>query len=244
MNDELTNKSALAPTDGTAPASAVGSSLVAGSAAKPVESGSISDASASKAAAAITAVSDPKSSAYKIGPQDVLDVSVFKVAELSKTIQVSDGGSINLPLLGEVPVAGSTARDVEQDLTKKLGAKYLQNPQVTVYIKEYNSQRVTVEGAVKKPGVFPIRGRSTLLQTLALAEGLEKISDQSVVILRQGESGKRLAARFDVAEIRSGTVEDPVIQSGDVVVAGTSAFKENLEILRNLMPVGSFLALL
>jgi polysaccharide export outer membrane protein len=100
----------------------------------------------------MTAVTDPSSSAYKIGPLDVLDISVFKVAELSKSVQVADGGTINLPLVGEVPAAGKTAQEVETDLTAKLGAKYLQSPQVTVFVKEYNSQRVTVDGAVKKPG--------------------------------------------------------------------------------------------
>ena len=100
-----------------------------------------------------------------------MDVSVFKVPELSKSVQVADTGTINLPLVGEVPAAGKTAQEVEQDLTKKLGAKYLQNPQVTVFVKEYNSQRVTIEGAVKKPGVYPVRGKTSLLQFIAMAEG-------------------------------------------------------------------------
>lgn len=74
----------------------------------------------------------PNNSAYEIGPQDVLDISVFKVPELSKSVQVADTGTINLPLLGEVVADGRTARQLERELTAQLGAKYLQNPQVTV----------------------------------------------------------------------------------------------------------------
>lgn len=174
----------------------------------------------------------------------MLEVSVFKVQELSKTVQVSDTGSINLPLVGEMQAGGRTAREVEQDLTKSLGAKYLQNPQVTVYVKEHNSQRITVEGAVKKPGVYPLKGTSSLLQVIALAEGLDKVSDSTVVVFRNNEQGKRTAARFDMDAIRTGNADDPTVQSGDVVVAGTSAFKENLETFMRMMPVTSIFALL
>ena len=122
---------------------------------------------------------------YRIGAQDVLDISVFQVPDLTKSVQVSDAGTINLPLLGEVPVAGKTAREVERDLTAKLGAKYLQNPQVTVYVKEYNSQQVTVEGAVQKPGVIPLKGHTSLLQLIAMANGFDPNSDWTVLVLRQ-----------------------------------------------------------
>ena len=104
---------------------------------------------------------------------DVLDISVFQVPELTKSVQVADTGTINLPLLGEVVVAGRTAQQVERDLTTKLGAKYLQNPQVTVFVKEYNSHQVTIQGEIKKPGVFPLKGSTSLLQLIALAGGFE-----------------------------------------------------------------------
>ena len=97
-----------------------------------------------KTAAFVTATAN---SAYKIGPLDTLDISVFQVPDLTKSVQVSGTGTINLPLVGEIAVAGRTAQEVERDLTSRLGAKYLQNPQVTVYVKDYNSQRVTITGA-------------------------------------------------------------------------------------------------
>jgi polysaccharide biosynthesis/export protein len=190
------------------------------------------------AANQMTDVAKPGSNAYKIGPLDVLEISVFKVPDLSKTVQVADQGTINLPLVGEIPAAGRTARDVEQELTEKLGKKYLQNPQVTVFVKEYNSQRVTVEGAVEKPGVFPIQGRMTLIQALALAQGLDANSDSSVIIFRDVAS-KRTAARFDVAAIRGGNADDPLLQAGDLVVAGNSATKEAFNNLIKALPIAS-----
>ncbi len=187
-------------------------------------------AASSSAQAGRTLISSPRcrrpgNAAYKIGPQDVLDISVFKVAELSKTVQVADSGSINLPLVGEIPAAGKTAQDIERDLTKKLGAKYLQSPQVTVFVKEYNSQRVTVDGAVKKPGVYPIRGKTSLVQIIAMAEGLDSNRASSDVVVFRNVDGKRSAARFDLDEIRAGRAEDPVMQQGDVVVVDTSTAK-------------------
>jgi polysaccharide export outer membrane protein len=169
---------------------------------------------------------------------------VFKVPELSKNVQVADIGTINLPLVGEVPVVGKTAQEVERDLTSRLGAKYLQNPQVSVYVKEHNSQSMTVDGAVKKPGLYPIKGKTSLLQSLALAGGLEPNSDSTVVVFRYTD-GNRTAARFEVDDIRSGQAEDPVLQGGDVVVVGTSAIKETFNnVLRVLPAVGAFALLL
>ena len=195
-------------------------------------------------AEAFTAVATPGNTAYKIGPQDVLEISVFKVPELSRSVQVADNGGINLPLVGEVPAAGKTAQDVERDLTKKLGAKYLQSPQVTVFVKEYNSQRVTIEGAVKKPGVYPIRGKTSLLQFIATAEGLSDDAQSEVVVFRQGD-GKRVAGKFDVEEIRAGRAADPAMQQGDVIVVSSSAMKSAWQNFLKAVPaaaaVGMFL---
>jgi polysaccharide export outer membrane protein len=183
------------------------------------------------------------SAVYKIGATDVLEFSVFKVPELSRTVQVSDTGTVNLPLVGEVVAAGRTARELEQSLAKELGAKYLQKPQVSIYVKEYNSQRVTIEGAVKKPGVYPVRGDLTLLQLVATAQGFEQNSDYTVVVFRQ-KDGKRSAARFDVEEIRAGRAQDPLLLSGDVVVAGSSAIKETFNNILKALPIAGVFAML
>lgn len=199
--------------------------------------------SVSRAADSLTSVATPGNSAYKIGAQDVLEFSVFKVPELSRSVQVADSGTANLPLVGEVVVAGKTSNELERDLAQKLGAKYLQNPQVTVLVKEYNSQRVTLDGAVARPGVYPIRGKTSLLQMIATAGGLDPNSDSTVVVFRQ-VNGKRAAAKFDVADIRSGVAQDPSMQPGDVVVAGTSSAKEALNNVLKVLPLAGVFALL
>ncbi len=199
----------------------------------------VSGTNAASLARGFRSINNPKDVAYRIGPHDVLDVSVYRVAELSKTVQVAEVGTVNLPLVGELPVANRTARDVEHDLTRKLGAKYLQNPQVTVLVKEFNSQRVTLEGAVKVPGVYPLRGDMSLLQLIAQAKGLDDSSDSTIVIFRNRD-GRRQGAKFDVAQIRSGGSRDPKLRAGDVVVAGHSAFKQGFNTLLKVVPLARF----
>ena len=198
-----------------------------------------SKTAARKAAEKLVAVNIHNSTAYKIGPMDVLSISVFKVPQLSKTVQVADTGTVNLPLVGEIPAAGSTARNLEKSLEKKLGV----NPQVTVNVKEYNSRRVTVEGSVKKPGVYPIMGKNTLIQFIAMAGGLDDNSDSTVLILRT-TGGKRLAAKFNMDDIRSGQAKDPVIKSGDVIVANSSALKKGFNSIIKALPLMGAFALL
>ena len=174
--------------------------------------------------------------AYEIGPLDVLDISVFQVPELTKSVQVTDTGTVNLPLVGEIPVAGKTAQEVERDLTARLGAEYVQNPQVTVYVKEYNSQSVTITGAVQSPGVYSIKGKASLLRVVAMAGGLSDISDSTVLVLRQSD-GKRSATKFDVSAIQDGKAEDPALQSGDKLLAGTSAIKQAFNTILKGLPL-------
>jgi polysaccharide export outer membrane protein len=196
-----------------------------------------------QAADKLTSSATPGSSGYKIGPLDIIEFSVFKVPELTRTTQVGDSGVVNLPLIGEVEAAGRTVQEIERELTQKLGAKYLQSPQVSVTVKEYNSQRVTIEGAVKRPGVYPIRSKMSLLQMIATAEGLDSASDTTVVVFRQIQ-GKRMAAKFDIGEIRSGATKDPAVQSGDVIVAPTSAMKGAFDAIMKSLPLASVFALL
>lgn len=158
-------------------------------------------------------------------------------------MQVADTGTVNLALVGDIQATGRTAQEIERDLVDRLGGKYLRNPQVTVFVKEYNSQRITVEGAVKKPGVFPYRGRATLLQAIAMAEGLDTVSDTNVVIFRN-LNGKRAAAKFDIAQIRTGRATDPSIESGDVVVVGTDAVKSTFQNVLKVLPLAGVFALL
>jgi polysaccharide export outer membrane protein len=201
------------------------------------------DAALQKISVSLKAVADPSSKTYKIGPLDVIEITVFKVPDLSKVVQVSEAGTINYPLIGEVEASGKSARELEQFLTKSLGAKYLQKPQISVFVKEHNSQRITIDGAVKKPGIYPIAGGMTLVQAIAQAQGFEQTATETVVLFRQS-NGKQSAAKFDVSDIRAGRAEDPQLQAGDVIVASTSDFKEGFNTFLRLAPLATLVPLL
>jgi polysaccharide biosynthesis/export protein len=174
---------------------------------------------------------------YKIAPLDVIEVSVFGVPDLNRTSSVSATGMISLPLINQVRAGGRTTSQLERDIASKLAANYLQSPQVSVFVKEYNSQRITVDGAVKKPGIFPITGRVSLLQAIALAEGLGDLADPSGILLFRTVDDKRMAARFDVRAIRAGKMQDPMLEAGDIVMVDQSASRTTLQELKGALPV-------
>jgi polysaccharide export outer membrane protein len=198
--------------------------------------GAVSDPGAVRAADTLASVATPGSRAYRIGPLDVLDISVFQAPELSKTVQVAENGNIDLPLLGETPASGRTAQELQRELNAKLGAKYLQNPQVTVIVKEFNSSRVTVSGAVNNPGVFPYKGES-LHEFVTMAGGLAFEANSTVIVLRT-INGKRSATKFNIADIQAGRAPDQPVQSGDLIVADSSALKNGYNALLKMLPLG------
>ena len=111
---------------------------------------------------------------YRIGPEDLLEISVFEDEKLNKTVRVSSQGNISLPLLGILRVKGLTANELEKEIRDLLAEKYFQDPHVSVFIKEYRNQRISVMGAVEKPGVFDVTGQKTILDLLAMAGGLKQ----------------------------------------------------------------------
>jgi polysaccharide export outer membrane protein len=214
-----------------------------GSLSSNIQQNSFATTPAAQSAAKLTASATPGNSAYKIGPLDVLSVQVFKVPDLTKDVQVADDGTITFPLAGEVTAAGKTAKQLERDLIDKLGVKYLRDPQVTVFVKEYNSQRVTVEGGVKTTGVYALKGRTTLTQVLAMAGDVDSTVASGDIVIFRAIDGKRSAARFDFDEIRSGKIEDPDLQPGDVIVADTSSTKVALNNVMKVLPLATSAAI-
>ncbi len=194
---------------------------------------------AAEAAAKLTSVATPGNSAYKIGPLDVLEISVFKVPDLTKTVQVADVGTIDYPLVGEVPAAGKTAHELEGDLRQKLGAKYLRSPQVSVLVREYNSQCVTVEGSGKTAGVFPLKGKTSLVQVVAMAGGIDSTVASGDVVIFRTIDGIRSAARFDIEAIKKGEAQDPQVEPGDVVIIDTSSTKVALNNIMRFLPLAT-----
>jgi polysaccharide export outer membrane protein len=159
---------------------------------------------------------------YRLSPGDLLDISVFQVPDLTKEVQIDAAGQISLPLIGEINAAGDTSQALETEIAAKLRAKYLQSPQVSVFVKNAAGQQVTVTGAVNRPGLYPIVGQMTLIQALAQSGDLSDIGDpDSVRVFRQANGG-RTVAKFNIDDIRSGKAADPNLHAGDMVVVDVS----------------------
>ncbi|CAJ0888292.1 hypothetical protein AMST5_03865 [freshwater sediment metagenome] len=212
-------------------------SAVSGAPSRPInaEGGKLDDLA--RASAPYIAQSTPGSTGYKVGPLDVLEISVFKVPELTQSVQVADNGLINLPLVGDLQASGKTPSALEAELRRKLDGTYIKNPSVRVFVKEYNSSRVTVDGEVKHPGVYALKGTPTLLAAISLAGGLDKeTASTEVTIFRANPDGTRSGARVDLAAIRSGAVVDPTVEAGDVIVIEGSSTKTAYNTIMKILP--------
>jgi polysaccharide export outer membrane protein len=199
------------------------------------------DAATALPPAKLSTTETPKD--YVIGPLDKLNVRVFKVSDLSlDNLQVDATGQIDFPLIGSVKAEGKTTSQLAQEIATELGTRYLQSPQVTVTVVDSASQKVTVEGEVKSPGVFQMRGRTTLLQAVALGGGVSPTADlHKVAIIRQVD-GVRKAAICDYSLIRAGKAPDPVIQGDDVIVVDGSVMKSAWQQVMQTLPLFSLIA--
>ncbi|WP_230190300.1 polysaccharide biosynthesis/export family protein [Sphingobium sp. CECT 9361] len=163
---------------------------------------------------------------YRISPSDTISITVFQEPDLSlKEAVVEASGNISMPLIGSVQAAGLTTAQLASDLEQRLGARYLEMPQVSVIVNVAVSQQVTVEGNVIQPGSYPLGGRMTLLRALALAHGPTRVAALDEVVVFRMVGGKRMGGLFDVNAIRKGQASDPQIEGNDMVVVGFNAVK-------------------
>jgi polysaccharide biosynthesis/export protein len=176
-------------------------------------------------AAAATGASTPMatlaslSADYRIGSNDLMDIEVFGVPELKRTVRVNSSGHVTLPLIGNVMLAGMTGQQAESAIAVKYAERHLQNPEVSVFIREFTTQRITIEGAVGRPGIYPVTGQVTLLRALALAGGGGQYAELGKIkIFRAGNKSSENEQIYDIDKIRAGEMSDPVIQADDVIV--------------------------
>jgi polysaccharide export outer membrane protein len=184
---------------------------------------------------------------YRIGPNDLIEVEILDLENFKRTVRVNAAGAITLPLVGSTLVSGLTAQEVEARLAQRYGEKYLQNPQISVFVKEFTTERITMDGAVAKPGIYPITGQITLLRALALAGGLGPLANpEDVTLFRVNDKGAREVATFNIDEIRTGKNPDPDLRGDDLVVVQRKAsrvmFKDSLfrDILDTVNPFTVF----
>ncbi len=160
-----------------------------------------------------------KDPSYSVGPKDLITINVFDVPDLNITVRISEDGTITLPLLGQVQVEGLTRSQLEKKLARLLEQKYLKNAQVTVFIKEYQSKRVSIIGAVAKPGNYELVGQQSLLQLISTAGGLSENASDRIIVIRTYRNGKSKSLTIDMQELM--VKGDPrmniPLQAGDVI---------------------------
>ena len=174
-----------------------------------------------------------------VAENDLLEVDVFQVDELDRTVRVDSNGRISLALIGALDAKGKTIPQLEAEIEAKYGSNYLQNPEVSVFMKESAGQRVTVDGSVNKPGIYPVTSTTTLLQIVAQAGGFKEIADEKKLFVFRQYGDRKLVANYSVAEIRTGKKADPRIFGGDVIVSFDSSAKIAARNLREALGLAS-----
>ncbi|MGW8142188.1 polysaccharide biosynthesis/export family protein [Sphingomonas zeae] len=159
--------------------------------------------------------------AYVIGPFDKVEVDVYGVPELSRTVQVDASGTIAVPLVGTIVASGKTTSQLADTIADRLRGKYIRSPQVTVNADTI-SQMITVDGQVQKPGQYPVTGRMTLIRAVARAEGTTDFANTSYVVVFRRVGGQDMAALYDIRAIRQGIYPDPEVYANDVISVGES----------------------
>ncbi|MFH1640904.1 MAG: polysaccharide biosynthesis/export family protein [Candidatus Omnitrophota bacterium] len=164
-----------------------------------------------------------KAQDYLIGPDDVLKITVYREEDMEREVRVSSDGYISFPLLGKVKVEELTVPELERDMMMEL-IKYLKNPQVTVFIKEYST--ISVTGQVNEPGSFPLRGELSVIEAIGLAKGFTKIAAQNSVKIMRMEDGKKKTITVKVAGIsrRGDKSKDVALKRGDIIYVPESLF--------------------
>lgn len=161
---------------------------------------------------------------YRITPNDLLEFDVYGIPDMKRSVRVNASGQVSLPLIGAVQLAGLTGQQAEALIAQRYAEKYLQNPQVSLFIKEFTTQRVTIEGAVLKPGIYPVTGHLSLLRALALAGGYAQYAELSEIMLyRYAANGERDVQTFNLEKVRAGEVMDPEVLADDVIVVKRNA---------------------
>lgn len=156
---------------------------------------------------------------YVIGSQDMLDISVWREPDFSRTVPVRPDGKISLPLLNDMQAAGLTPSQLAAELTKSLN-KFVTNPQVTIIVTQINSQRFYVLGEAARPGAYTLIPEMTILQALSNAGGFTPYANSKKIYLLREENGKQQKLLFNYKDVIGGkrTEQNIVLQNGDTIV--------------------------
>lgn len=166
-------------------------------------------------------VSEPRPQV--LGPFDQVSVDVFNMPEFSRTVTIDRSGNIALPLAGEIPATGKTPSELAQSVSQHLRANYVRDPRVTVNVTQVVSQVITVGGAVRAPGLYPVTGRMTLMRAIARAQGTGDVAREDLVLVYRKVDGRDLVGLYDLRAIQKGIYPDPEVFANDIVQVDESA---------------------
>ena len=148
-------------------------------------------------------------SEFQLGPEDVIEVTIYQDKSLDRTVPVRPDGKISLPLIGEMPASGKTATDLQKEIALRL-KQFVADPTVTVVVKEVNSPKVSVLGEVKNPGMYKIKDRATLLDAIALAGGLTEYAKRNkIVVIRTDSNGPPHQFKLNIDDQIKGRRTEP-----------------------------------
>lgn len=174
---------------------------------------------------------------HPIGALDTITVNVFGVSTLSGDYKVDAQGKIDYPLLGSVQAQGRTTTELREQMAAALSQKYLQSPNIQVAIRERAEQTITVDGSVRNPGQFVVKGPTTLLQAVAMAKGTSEDANPSRIVVFRTIRGERLAGAFDLQDIRRAKAEDPIIYGNDIIIVDGSRARQVYRDLLSTLPI-------
>lgn len=176
--------------------------------------------------------------AQRIRANDKLAISVFGEPELTRDDYIVDGsGFLQVPLIGQIIAAGVSPDELRAEIARRLGARFIRDPQVSVTLTERAKARFAVEGQVEDPGVYEADPATTLLAAIAQAGSPNRVAKHSEVMVFRIVDGRRMGARFDIDQIRAGRADDPQIIGGDTVVVGYSGSKGFWRDVRETAPL-------
>ena len=155
---------------------------------------------------------------YMIGPEDVLDILVWKNPELSRTVPVRPDGKVSIPLVNDIQAAGLTPSQLREQLATRLG-EYVPSPEVAVILREVHSVKVAVVGSVRQPGRFEVKSPATVLELIAMAQGLTEFANRDRIIVMRQNGATSTRVPFNYRKVAEGSEQENFfVRPGDIIV--------------------------
>lgn len=185
--------------------------------------------------------SDDVTESYILGPNDVININVFREPDLTLgNLRLDSTGRFEMPLIGRIDANNKNIDVLSEEITERYRRDFLVNPQVSINIVEVNSKRLTIEGAVERPGVYIQAGPTNLLSAIAIGGGPNDVAKLSEIAVFRVIDGENRVAAFDIKRIRSGELPNPVIYPGDIIVVGFDGFRTTL---RDILQAAPFITI-